>query len=136
MAIPLSSRRANRRPRPRRNSLDPSATRGLSQLGDLGLGELSLSSQLMCAAILEAWRLLRTEVAPPEEVTGECEEAAEAEAEAEDEEVISALENLSRMMRMRTARRHSLPATLPDTSTDQEVGVTIYLLLSIYLDIY
>ena len=134
MAIPLSSRRANRRPRPRRNSLDPSATRGLSQLGDLGLGELSLSSQLMCAAILEAWRLLRTEVAPPEEVTGECEEAAEAEAE--DEEVISVLENLSRMMRMRTARRHSLPATLPDTSTDQEVGVTIYLLLSIYLDIY
>ena len=129
MAIPLSSRRANRRPRPRRNSLDPSATGGLSQLGDLGLGELSLSSQLMCAAILEAWRLLRTEVADTEEVTGECEEAAEAEAEAEeDEEVISALENLSRMMRMRTARRHSLPATLPDTSTDQEVGVTIYLL--------
>ena len=125
MAIPLSCRRANRRPRPRRNSLDPSATRGLSQLGDLG--DLSLSSQLMCAAILEAWRLLRTEVAPAEEVTGECEEAAEAEAEAEDEEVISALENISRMMRMRTARRHSLPATLPDTSTDQEVS-TIYLL--------
>ena len=128
MAIPLSCRRANRRPRPRRNSLDPSATRDLSQLADLGeLGELSLSSQLMCAAILEAWRLLRTEVAPPEEVTGECEEAAEAEAEDEDEEVISALENISRMMRMRTARRHSLPATLPDTSTDQEVS-TIYLL--------
>ena len=128
MAIPLSCRRANRRPRPRRNSLDPSATRDLSQLGDLGdLGELSLSSQLMCAAILEAWRLLRTEVAPAEEVTGECEEAAEAEAEAEDEEVISALENISRMMRMRTARRHSLPATLPDTSTDQEVS-TIHLL--------
>ena len=132
MAIPLSCRRANRRPRPRRNSLDPSATRDLSQLGDIG--ELSLSSQLMCAAILEAWRLLRAEVAPAEEVTGECEEAAEAEAEAEDEEVISALENISRMMRMRTARRHSLPATLPDTSTDQEVG-PIYL-LSIYLDIY
>ena len=126
MAIPLSCRRANRRPRPRRNSLDPSATRDLSQLGELGdLGELSLSSQLMCAAILEAWRLLRTEVAPAEEVTGECEEAAEAEAE--DEEVISALENISRMMRMRTARRHSLPATLPDTSTDQEVS-TIHLL--------
>ena len=133
MAIPLSCRRANRRPRPRRNSLDPSATRDLSQLGELGdLGELSLSSQLMCAAILEAWRLLRAEVAPAEEVTGECEEAAEAEDE--DEEVISALENISRMMRMRTARRHSLPATLPDTSTDQEVGVTY--LLSIYLDIY
>ena len=131
MAIPLSCRRANRRPRPRRNSLDPSATRGLSQLGDLGdIGDLSLSSQLMCAAILEAWRLLRAEVAPAEEVTGECEEAAEAEAE----EVISALENISRMMRMRTARRHSLPATLPDTSTDQEVGVTYR--LSIYLTIY
>ena len=128
MAIPLSCRRANRRPRPRRNSLDPSATRGLSQLGDLG--DLSLSSQLMCAAILEAWRLLRTEVAPAEEVTGECEEAAEAEAEDEDEEVISALENISRMMRMRTARRHSLPATLPDTSTDQEVGVTYLLSVS------
>ena len=127
MAIPLSCRRANRRPRPRRNSLDPSATRGLSQLADLG--ELSLSSQLMCAAILEAWRLLRTEVAPAEDVTGECEEAAEAEAE--DEEVISALENISRMMRMRTARRHSLPATLPDTSTDQEVGVTYLLSISI-----
>ena len=124
MAIPLSCRRANRRPRPRRNSLDPSATRGLRQLGDLG--DLSLSSQLMCAAILEAWRLLRTEVAPAEEVTGECEEAAEAE----DEEVISALENISRMMRMRTARRHSLPATLPDTSTDQEVGVTYLLSFS------
>ena len=123
MAIPLSCRRANRRPRPRRNSLDPSATRDLSQLG-----ELSLSSQLMCAAILEAWRLLRTEVAPAEEVTGECEEAAEDEAE--DEEVISALENISRMMRMRTARRHSLPATLPDTSTDQEVGVTYLLSVS------
>ena len=126
MAIPLSCRRANRRPRPRRNSLDPSATRGLSQLGDLG--ELSLSSQLMCAAILEAWRLLRTEMTPAEDVTGECEEAAEAEAE--DEEVISALENISRMMRMRTARRHSLPATLPDTSTDQEVGVTYLLSVS------
>ena len=135
MAIPLSCRRANRRPRPRRNSLDPSATRGLSQLGDLDLGhlgELSLSSQLMCAAILEAWRLLRAEVAPAEEVTGECEEAAEAEAE--DEEVISALENISRMMRMRTARRHSLPATLPDTSTDQEVGVTY--VSTLHLSIY
>ena len=127
MAIPLSCHRANRRPRPRRNSLDPSATRDLSQLGELG--ELSLSSQLMCAAILEAWRLLRTEVAPAEEVTGECEEA-----EAEDEEVISALENISRMMRMRTARRHSLPATLPDTSTDQDVSVTYRLF--IYLSIY
>ena len=108
MAIPFSPSRSklNRR-RIHRSSLDLSLTR-----------DMSLSSQLLYLAIMEAWRYIKSGVVSDSDVQDCANNDSDGEDVNDDEDndqMIETLENISRLLK---TRRMSLPATLPDIVPD------------------
>ena len=95
MAIPFSpsGRRKSRHKKNHRSCLDLSSS--------LPTGDLSLSSHLMCLAIMEAWTMIKSHVNSNEE---------DNEDDEDEDEVIQTLDNISQILKN---RRMSLPATLP-----------------------